>query len=164
MRHNWNFAGTAYKDLSGATQTVCNPAWPTEVVGKVCQASPTDLPPAIAGALAAAGPWAALQVRDRAQILVRAADLYERHAGELIALAAREAGKTLADGVAEVREAVDFLRYYASEAAQSGFSQPRGSLPVYRLGIFRWPFSPGRSALHWSWATVLLLNQRNRRR
>ncbi len=126
MRHNWDFAGTAYKDLSGATQTVCNPAWPTEVVGKVCQASPTDLPPAIASALAAAGPWAALQVRDRAQILIRAADLYERHAGELIAIAAREAGKTLADGVAEVREAVDFLRYYASEAAQSDFSQPRG--------------------------------------
>ena len=45
-----------------------------------------------------------------------AADLYERHATEFFALCAREAGKTLADGVAELREAVDFLRYYAAEA------------------------------------------------
>ena len=54
--------------------------------------------------------------RERAAILRRAADLYEANAVEFFALATREAGKTLADGVAEVREAVDFLRYYAAEA------------------------------------------------
>ena len=52
----------------------------------------------------------------RAAILRRAADLYEANAVEFFALATREAGKTLADGIAEVREAVDFLRYYAAEA------------------------------------------------
>ena len=49
-------------------------------------------------------------------MLQRAADLYEANAVEFFALATREAGKTLADGIAEVREAVDFLRYYAAEA------------------------------------------------
>ncbi len=51
-------------------------------------------------------------------MLNRAADLYEAHYGEAFALLATEAGKTLADAVAELREAVDFLRYYAARAAQ----------------------------------------------
>ena len=54
--------------------------------------------------------------RDRAGVLRRIADLYQDHAAEFFALAAREAGKTLLDGVGEVREAVDFLRFYAAEA------------------------------------------------
>src|SRR5690606_16279141 len=55
----------------------------------------------------------------RAAILERAADLYEKNAVEFFALATREAGKSLADGVAEVREAVDFLHYYAAQAADA---------------------------------------------
>ena len=57
------------------------------------------------------------------------ADLYEEHAPELFALAAREAGKTLPDCVAEVREACDFARFYASEALRlrrEGQRYPRG--------------------------------------
>ena len=69
-------------------------------------------------AIAAQPAWAARPVAERAAILRRAADLYEANAVEFFALATREAGKTLADGVAEVREAVDFLRYYAAEAAE----------------------------------------------
>ena len=57
--------------------------------------------------------WAAAE---RAAALRRAADLYEENAAELTALATREAGKTLPDAIAEVREAVDFLRYYADQA------------------------------------------------
>eukprot|EP00903_Cladosiphon_okamuranus_P020770 g19075.t1 len=68
-------------------------------------------------ALAAARPWDA-PVATRAEVLNRAADLYEAHYGEAFALLATEAGKTLADAVAELREAVDFLRYYAARAAQ----------------------------------------------
>ena len=52
----------------------------------------------------------------RAKLLERTADLYEQHAEEFFSLCSREAGKTLIDGVLEVREAVDFLRFYASEA------------------------------------------------
>ena len=60
--------------------------------------------------------WSARPAAERAAALRRAADLYEENAAELTALATREAGKTLPDAIAEVREAVDFLRYYADQA------------------------------------------------
>ncbi len=60
--------------------------------------------------------WRAIPVADRAAALRRAADLLEENHVDLMATLAREAGKTVDDGIAEVREAVDFLRYYADEA------------------------------------------------
>ena len=101
--------------------------------------------------------WANAPVAERAAILRRAADLYEANAVEFFALATREAGKTLADGVAEVREAVDFLRYYAAEAegAEAGTERAARS-SASRHGIFRWRSSPARSrprlspAMRWS--------------
>ncbi len=62
-----------------------------------------------------AEPWAAAPAI-RAEVLRRAADLFESAAGQIFALLAREAGKTQADAIAELREAVDFLRYYASQS------------------------------------------------
>ncbi len=84
-------------------------------------AAPPALDPADTGALmaraAAAFPaWRDTPVGTRAEALRRAAKLLERDRPRLMAILAREAGKTLDDGVAEVREAVDFLRYYADEA------------------------------------------------
>ncbi len=67
--------------------------------------------------------WDGLGGEDRARLLERAADLYEEHREEFFSLAIREAGKTLIDAVLEVREAVDFLRFYASEARRQ-FSRP----------------------------------------
>ena len=58
--------------------------------------------------------WKATPV-ERGEILKRAADLFEKNDGELFALLTREAGKTLPDAVSELRESVDFLRYYAGE-------------------------------------------------
>ncbi|WP_425038029.1 bifunctional proline dehydrogenase/L-glutamate gamma-semialdehyde dehydrogenase PutA [Primorskyibacter sp. S187A] len=72
----------------------------------------------IDAALHIAQPWSA-EATARAEILNKAADLYETHQGELFALLAREAGKTLPDALAELREAVDFLRYYAAHAPQT---------------------------------------------
>ena len=90
-------------------------------IGTVTLASAAD----VELALSAATPWDA-PARERAQVLNRAADLYEADFGRLFALIAAEAGKTLADAVAELREAVDFLRYYAAGAA--GLSDgPRGT-------------------------------------
>ena len=68
--------------------------------------------------------WDARGGEERAQILEHAADLFEAHRGELMALCVREAKKTLADAVSEVREAVDYLRYYAAEARRQ-FAGPR---------------------------------------
>jgi RHH-type proline utilization regulon transcriptional repressor/proline dehydrogenase/delta 1-pyrroline-5-carboxylate dehydrogenase len=67
--------------------------------------------------------WDALRGEARARLLDRAADLYEEHREELYSLCIREAGKTLIDAVLEVREAVDFLRFYASEARRQ-FTKP----------------------------------------
>src|ERR671918_188302 len=58
-----------------------------------------------------------------ARLLDRTADLYEEHREEFFSLCIREAGKTLIDAVLEVREAVDFLRFYASEARRQ-FTRP----------------------------------------
>jgi RHH-type proline utilization regulon transcriptional repressor/proline dehydrogenase/delta 1-pyrroline-5-carboxylate dehydrogenase len=92
-------------------QEILNPANPADLVGTVVQADRE----CIATSFGAAKPWSASPT-ERALVLNRAADLYEENAPELFALLAREAGKTLLDCVGEVREAVDFLRYYASEA------------------------------------------------
>ena len=67
-------------------------------------------------AAAAQGPWDAMGGEARAGLLDRTADLFEAHRDEFYSLCIREAGKTLPDAVLEVREAVDFLRYYAAEA------------------------------------------------
>jgi len=115
--HRWEarpLIGTVAHE--GCARTVLNPANPADIVGMVEDADPSLAALAVETALAAAGDWAARPVGERVAILERAADLYEAHMPELMALATREAGKTQADGVGEVREAVDFLRYYGAQA------------------------------------------------
>jgi RHH-type proline utilization regulon transcriptional repressor/proline dehydrogenase/delta 1-pyrroline-5-carboxylate dehydrogenase len=93
---------------------VRNPAGLSDLVGHVEEATPAQALAALDAAAASA--WPATPVAGRAAALRRAADLFEANAAELMALCVREAGKTRADAVAELREAVDFLRYYAAEA------------------------------------------------
>ncbi len=94
---------------AGAPKDLRNPAAPSDVVGHVTQAGPDD----IASALQHGTTWNA-PAAERAAVLNKAADLYEENFGEIFAILAREAGKSLPDAVAEIREAVDFLRYYAA--------------------------------------------------
>lgn len=101
----------AGREAGGARLAVSDPATGA-VVGHVLAASPAD----VQTALRLAEPWAAA-APERAEVLRRAAALCEAEAGQILALLAREAGKTLADTVGELREAVDFLRYYADGAA-----------------------------------------------
>lgn len=113
----------------GKQRRIVNPAKPSEVVGTVSEAAAKQVATAVRFAVEAQPAWAKRPVAERAAILNRAADLYEANAVEFFALATREAGKSLADGVAEVREAVDFLRYYVTEAvnAEAG-TQARGAI------------------------------------
>ena len=83
------------------------------VIGQVVPASVAD----VDTAMAAAQPWA-VPAAERASVLRRAADFYEADFGKAFAILAREAGKTQADAVAELREAVDFLRYYADASLE----------------------------------------------
>ncbi|MFP7570043.1 bifunctional proline dehydrogenase/L-glutamate gamma-semialdehyde dehydrogenase PutA [Marivita sp. S2033] len=96
---------------TGATEPIANPARPGDTVGQITWASGAT----VAAASSAARVWEA-SASTRAEVLNRAADLYETHYGELFAILAREAGKSLPDAIAELREAVDFLRYYAARA------------------------------------------------
>ena len=94
------------------------------VVGRVKLASEEVVRTAIDVAAAAQSRWDRTPARERAKILDRAADLFEEHQAELLGLLVREAGKTLPDSMAELREAVDFLRYYGHRAAVD-FDQPQ---------------------------------------
>ena len=95
---------------------VHNPARADDVVGHVTDSAPADVEAAVESARTGAASWASTSAEVRASRVRRVADLYEAHAAELFALAAREAGKTWLDGVGEVREACDFARFYANEA------------------------------------------------
>ena len=92
-------------------------------VGMVAEASAEEVDRMVRDAHAAQPAWDALGGEARARLLDRAADLYEEHREELFSLCIREAGKTLVDAVLEVREAVDFLRFYAGEARRQ-FTRP----------------------------------------
>ncbi|HVN02075.1 MAG TPA: bifunctional proline dehydrogenase/L-glutamate gamma-semialdehyde dehydrogenase PutA, partial [Caulobacteraceae bacterium] len=81
-------------------------------------AAKPDIDRAFAAARAAQGAWDAAGGEARRDVLVRVADAMEARLPQLVALLAREAGKTLVDGVAEVREAADFCRYYGAIAAR----------------------------------------------
>ena len=108
---------------------VRNPARSDDLVGRVTNAAPADIETAVEAARTGAAAWAATGAEERANRLRRVADLYEARAAELFALATREAGKTLPDAVAEVREASDFARFYANEAVRAGadgHGTPRG--------------------------------------
>ncbi len=101
---------------SEKTQAVAAPARLEDTVGEVRWTDPDCVERVIGRAVAAQVEWDARGVEERAAILDRMADALEAERAELMALCVREAGKTLRDGIAEVREAADFCRYYAAEA------------------------------------------------
>lgn len=106
---------TAVPVQSAAPHDVQNPADHSDILGNAAFLRPDAVADIISTAKDAESRWAAVAPAARAAILRRIADLYEAHAAELMTLAVREAGKTLGNAVAEVREAVDFCRYYANE-------------------------------------------------
>ena len=100
----------------GEARAILNPADHRDVVGYVQEASIEDVGSAISSAASKGAIWQSTQPAERAAILERAADLMEGQIQQLIGILVREAGKTFANAIAEVREAVDFLRYYAGQA------------------------------------------------
>lgn len=91
-----------------------DPADNSRIVGSVREACAEDAAAAVMRAVDGQANWDRRGGVERAAILERAADLYERSRPELAYLIIREAGKTIADAIAEIREAIDFLRYYAA--------------------------------------------------
>ncbi len=111
------------KEVSGAEEPSVNPADTSEIVGVCHQAAAGDVKKAIDLSVAAQPSWDRRGAGERAAILNRAADLYEEHREELLALIVREGGRTIPDAVSELREAVDFMRYYGAQAVRH-FGEP----------------------------------------
>jgi len=124
---------------SGPARAVLNPADHNDRVGNVVDASPGQVELAMTRALAAQPGWQARSPAERGECLRRAADQLEAHTAELIALCVREAGKSYLDAVAEIREAVDFLRYYPVEAERLARDNPREALGVF-VCVSPWNF------------------------
>ncbi|MGC1183259.1 bifunctional proline dehydrogenase/L-glutamate gamma-semialdehyde dehydrogenase PutA, partial [Legionella sp.] len=99
-------------------QNIYSPQDTEQVIGSVQNASLNDVEEALAAAVQTFSLWSAKPVKERAACLNRFSDLLQENSSELLALACFEAGKTLNDGIAEVREAIDFCRYYALLAQQ----------------------------------------------
>jgi RHH-type proline utilization regulon transcriptional repressor/proline dehydrogenase/delta 1-pyrroline-5-carboxylate dehydrogenase len=118
---------------------IVNPAQSADIVGQVLDATRADVETALQAATIAAPGWEGLGNAARADIIVRVADLFELDRGELMALAVREAGKSLPNAIAEVREAVDFLRYYAAEIRNAPETRALG--PVTCISPWNFPLA-----------------------
>ena len=118
---------------------VINPAQHADVVGSVIEADAQDVETALVSAAAFAGIWQNHAPEARALCLKKAAELLEAQTLDFMALAIREAGKSLPNALAEVREAVDFLRYYA---AQIEVQAPNAALgPVVCISPWNFPLA-----------------------
>jgi len=125
----------------------CNPSKLDEQVGVVFKATTNDVDVALNSAI----DWSSCKPEMRATILAKAADFYEQNSGEIFTALCREAGKTPLDAVAEIREAVDFLRYYAAQAKSLGQEKPRGLITCispwnFPLAIFTGQISAALAA------------------
>ena len=119
----WRAEPTLPVGTPGAVTEISMPHDRSVKVGTVREATQEEVNHAFARATEIQPGWDALGGDKRALLLEEAADLFEAHTQEFLSLCQREAGKTLPDGVAELREAVDFLRYYAGEARRQ-FESP----------------------------------------
>ncbi|WP_073975732.1 bifunctional proline dehydrogenase/L-glutamate gamma-semialdehyde dehydrogenase PutA [Erythrobacter donghaensis] len=129
---------------TGPVADVTAPHDPSHKVGTRRDATAQEVEAAFTRAAAIQPGWDALGGERRALLLENAADLFEAHTAEFLSLCQREAGKTLLDSVLELREAVDFLRYYAAEARRQ-FAAPvmlpgptgeENSLSLHGRGVF----------------------------
>ncbi|MEO1581987.1 MAG: bifunctional proline dehydrogenase/L-glutamate gamma-semialdehyde dehydrogenase PutA [Pseudomonadota bacterium] len=110
--------------VEGSAHESVNPFDADETIGNVGFASGEIPKAAVDAAVKGFATWDTTPATQRADILEAAADAYEQHLAELCTLCIREAGKTLPDAIAEVREAIDFLRYYAAQA-RARFAEPQ---------------------------------------
>ena len=141
---HWRAEPTFAGAVAGEIAPITMPHHLSAIVGTRRDATAEEVEAAFTRAAAIQPGWDALGGEARALLLEEAADLFEVHSAEFLSLCQREAGKTLLDSVLELREAVDFLRYYAAEARHQ-FSEPailpgptgeENSLSLHGRGVF----------------------------
>ncbi|WP_019676663.1 bifunctional proline dehydrogenase/L-glutamate gamma-semialdehyde dehydrogenase PutA [Arsukibacterium perlucidum] len=130
---------TSEDKLPEGAVAVKNPANHQEIIGHVTMHNTEQMQQLLSNADEAFTSWSQTPIAQRANLLRRIADILERHHDELVAICIKEAGKVAQDGIDEVREAVDFCRYYAARAeelAKDERFEPRGVI----LCISPWNF------------------------
>ncbi|CZZ83570.1 bifunctional DNA-binding transcriptional regulator/proline dehydrogenase/pyrroline-5-carboxylate dehydrogenase [Enterobacter hormaechei] len=126
----------------GEMQPVINPAEPKDIVGYVREATEAEVEQALESAVNNAPIWFATPPQERAAILERAAVLMEDQMQQLIGILVREAGKTFSNAIAEVREAVDFLHYYAGQVRDDFDNETHRPLgPVVCISPWNFPLA-----------------------
>ncbi|WP_136163193.1 trifunctional transcriptional regulator/proline dehydrogenase/L-glutamate gamma-semialdehyde dehydrogenase [Sphingomonas flavalba] len=123
----------------GTPREVRNPADHRDLVGIVHDMSVDQARAAVARA--AASGWPSIPVAERAAMLERAADAMQARMPVLLGLIAREAGKSIPNAIAEVREAIDFLRYYALRARQTFGPEQQPLGPVVCISPWNFPLA-----------------------
>jgi RHH-type proline utilization regulon transcriptional repressor/proline dehydrogenase/delta 1-pyrroline-5-carboxylate dehydrogenase len=126
-------------DVPEGSTAIRNPAKQSEIIGFQRHHSKGEMLAMIETAQNAFTAWSQTPVSERAALLCRVADVLEHHMDELIASCIKEAGKTTQDGIDEVREAVDFCRYYAQQAIELAKDDRLEALGVV-LCISPWNF------------------------
>ena len=126
---------------TGAPQPVCNPANKSDIVGEVIEATVDEVRQAARDAQAFSGEWANTPAETRAQMLEKAADLMQQRMTALIGILIREAGKSAANAISEVREAIDFLRYYPQQARRAAASSSAPLGPVVCISPWNFPLA-----------------------
>jgi RHH-type proline utilization regulon transcriptional repressor/proline dehydrogenase/delta 1-pyrroline-5-carboxylate dehydrogenase len=116
-----------------------NPGDHGDIVGIAYHASQDEA--RMAAMAATASSWPKMPVSDRARILETAADLMQSRMPVLLGLIVREAGKSLPNAIAEVREAIDFLRYYAQQSRTMLSGQQRPLGPVVCISPWNFPLA-----------------------
>jgi RHH-type proline utilization regulon transcriptional repressor/proline dehydrogenase/delta 1-pyrroline-5-carboxylate dehydrogenase len=132
------------KEIAGREERVFDPGDRRRQIGTVVSADAAMLERALAAAAKAAPGWDRTPAVERAAILERAAELYERDRAALMALVIREGGRTIPAALSELREAADYLRYYAARA-RADFAEPlplpgptgeRNRIALHGRGVF----------------------------
>jgi RHH-type proline utilization regulon transcriptional repressor/proline dehydrogenase/delta 1-pyrroline-5-carboxylate dehydrogenase len=134
-------AGPWRAGMKGTPRPILNPADHGDRVGTVIEASVMQAQAAARAAQAAVPGWAAVPPTERAAVLERAADAMQATMPELLALIVREAGKSLPNAIAELREAIDFLRYYAQQARTTLGDGHRPLGVVTRISPWNFPLA-----------------------
>lgn len=132
------------QEYTGDLHKIFNPANTDQLVGQVMYSDSETIELAIDRASSAFKNWRLSNLNERQDYLLKTAELLEKNQLELVALCIREAGKTIKDALAEIREAIDFCRYYA-QSAVSLFENPltlpgptgeKNQLYHYGRGVF----------------------------
>ncbi len=126
----------------GETRSILNPADPHDSIGQVREATPQEVSLALSATVSGGALWFATPSQQRATILEQAALRMESQMQQLMGILIREAGKTVSNAIAEVREAVDFLRYYAAQVRNDVDNETHRPLgPVVCISPWNFPLA-----------------------